>query len=99
MKKIFINNNQVGKLNEDAKIVNFNSSLPVDAVSEPDELIDSDDDVLSEFDTLDSLVDDVMEAAAEVRKYYYANKGCFGEEEEYAKDIDDKMNFILSELF
>ena len=65
----------------------------------PNELVDSDDDVLDEFGTLDSLVDDVMEAAAEVRKYYKANKGCFGEQEEYAKVIDEKMNFILSELF
>ena len=40
-----------------------------------------------------------MEAAAEVRKYYRANEGCFGEREEEAKDIDDKMNYILSELF
>ena len=54
---------------------------------------------MTEFETLDSLVDDVMEAAAEVRKYYSANKGCFGEDEEYAKAIDEKMNYILSELF
>ncbi len=54
---------------------------------------------MTEFETLDSLVDDVMEAAAEVRKYYHTNKGCFGEREEEAKDIDDKMNYILSELF
>ena len=58
-----------------------------------------DNEMLSEFESLDSLVDNVMEAAAEVRKYYRANEGCFGEREEEAKDIDDKMNYILSELF
>ena len=60
-----------------------------------------DNEMLSELESLESLVDNVMEAAAAVRDYYEANEGCFGDEEKeaYAKSIDDKMNYILSELF
>lgn len=54
---------------------------------------------LSPLDTLESLVDDVMDAAEAVRDYYSAYEGCFGDKESYAKYIDDKMNYILSELF
>ena len=54
---------------------------------------------MTEFETLESLVNDVMDAAEAVRDYYRACEGCFGDKESYAKYIDDKMNYILSDLF
>ena len=54
---------------------------------------------MTEFETLESLVDNVMDAVEMARDYYIANKGCFGEKESYAKKIDDKMKYILSDLF
>lgn len=54
---------------------------------------------MTPLETLESLVDDVMDAASAVRDYYAANEGCFEDRESYAKKIDDKMNYILSELF
>lgn len=54
---------------------------------------------MTEFETLESLVNDVMDAAEAVRDYYSAYEGCFGDKESYAKYIDDKMNYILSDLF
>ena len=40
-----------------------------------------------------------MDAVEAVRDYYLANEGCFGDKESYAKKIDNKMSYILSDLF
>jgi hypothetical protein len=92
MKKIHINESQKAVINEDAEIIDINGLLGNNDIN-------SDDGELSPLDTLESLVDDVMDAVEAVRDYYLANEGCFGEKESYAKKIDNKMSYILSDLF
>lgn len=93
MKIVNFKKEQLNKLNEDAEIIDINN--PTND-NEPDIDDKEESDILK---TLDSLVDDVMDAAEAVRDYYRAYEGCFGDSEIYAKDIDDKMNYILSDLF
>ena len=57
-------------------------------------------ETLTELDTIESLVDDVMEAAAEVRNFIRNRAEEYDKDtEDYIKMVDDKMNYILSELF
>lgn len=92
MKKIHINENQKTIVTEDAEIIDINGLVGNDNT-------DTDENELSPLDTLESLVDDVMDAVEAVRDYYLANEGCFGDKESYAKKIDNKMSYILSDLF
>ena len=92
MKKIHIKENQEAIVNEDAKIIDLNSfNTNID---------NTEDEETEVMETLEALVDSVMEAASEVREFIQANSGTLSEEkEEYMKHVDGKMSYILSELF
>ena len=92
MKKIHIKENQEAVVNEDAKIIDLNSfNTNID---------NTEDEETEVMETLEALVDSVMEAASEVREFIQANSGTLSEEkEEYMKHVDGKMSYILSELF
>lgn len=92
MKKIHIKENQEAIVNEDAKIIDLNSfNTNID---------NTEDEETEVMETLEALVDSVMEAASEVKEFIQANSGTLSEEkEEYMKHVDGKMSYILSELF
>ena len=103
MKKIHINNSQQNKLME-AKIIDFNTQEPI---PQGNDLTDDDISLYTEIpnkeevlNTLEQLIDKVMESATEVRDYILEYSDELDEDgNEYLRSIDKKMNYILTDLF